>query len=184
MTAKLLILDRDGVINEDSDHYIKSLAEWRPIPGSIEALGRLHQAGFTLCLATNQSGLARGLFELKDLEQMHERLAELLLPWQARIDRIFYCPHGPDDNCDCRKPKPGLFEQIKAHYGQGLEAVHAVGDSTRDIQAARAAGARPVLVRTGKGLKSALDPANAGVPVFDDLLAFSQALLSGSLESP
>lgn len=184
MTAKLLILDRDGVINEDSDHYIKSLAEWRPIPGSIEALGRLHQAGFTLCLATNQSGLARGLFELKDLEQMHERLAELLLPWQARIDRIFYCPHGPDDNCDCRKPKPGLFEQIKTHYGQGLEAVHAVGDSTRDIQAARAAGARPVLVRTGKGLKSVLDPANAGVPVFDDLLAFSQALLSGSLESP
>lgn len=184
MTAKLLILDRDGVINEDSDLYIKSLAEWRPIPGSIEALGRLHQAGFRLCVATNQSGLARGLFELKDLEQMHAHLAELLLPWKARIDCIFYCPHGPEDNCDCRKPKPGLFEQIKAHYGQDLKGVYAVGDSTRDIQAARAAGARPVLVRTGKGHKSALDPKNKGVPVFDDLLAFSQALLSGSLESP
>jgi D-glycero-D-manno-heptose 1,7-bisphosphate phosphatase len=184
MTAKLLILDRDGVINEDSDHYIKSLAEWRPIPGSIEALGRLHQAGFTLCVATNQSGLARGLFQRQDLEQMHQRLAELLRPWQARIDRIFYCPHGPDDGCDCRKPRPGLFEQIKAHYGQGLDDVYAVGDSSRDIKAARAAGAKPILVLTGKGQKSVLDPENQGVPVFADLLAFTDALLSQPSQLP
>lgn len=181
---KLLILDRDGVINEDSDHYIKSLAQWRPIPGSIEAMGRLHQAGYTLVIATNQSGLARGLFQLQDLEQMHQRLAELLLPWQARVDRIFFCPHGPDDGCSCRKPKPGLFEQIKAHYGITLADVYAVGDSSRDIAAARAAGARPVLVLTGKGRKSVLDPSNQGVPVFDNLLAFSQAILSNPSQLP
>lgn len=177
---KLLILDRDGVINEDSDAYIKSLDEWRPIPGSIEALGRLHQAGYRLCIATNQSGLARGLFQLQDLEQMHQRLAELLRPWQASIDHIVFCPHGPDDGCDCRKPKPGLFDQIKAHYGQPLDEVFAVGDSGRDLIAARLAGARPVLVLTGKGHKTLASGQFPDVPVFENLLTFSRSLLSPS----
>lgn len=179
-TAQLLILDRDGVINEDSDAYIKSLDEWRPIPGSIEAMGRLYQAGYRLCIATNQSGLARGLFQLQDLEQMHQRLAELLRPWQAEIDHIFFCPHGPEAGCDCRKPKPGLFTQIKAHYGQSLEGVYAVGDSERDLIAARLSGARPVLVLTGKGRKTQTKAQLSDVPVFENLLAFSQALLSNS----
>jgi D-glycero-D-manno-heptose 1,7-bisphosphate phosphatase len=179
---KLLILDRDGVINEDSDAYIKSLDEWQPIPGSIEALGHLRQAGYRLCIATNQSGLARGLFQLQDLEQMHQHLAELLRPWDAKIDHIFFCPHGPEDGCDCRKPKPGLFDQIKAHYGQPLDKVFAIGDSGRDLIAARLAGARPVLVLTGKGRKTLASGQFLDVPVFENLLAFSQSLLSKSLD--
>ena len=147
---KLLILDRDGVINEDSDEFIKNADEWIPIPGSIDAIAKLSKQ-FTVYIATNQSGLGRGLFKLPQLEAMHEKLNNLVQSRGGRIEEIFYCPHRPEDNCACRKPKPGLLLQIARHAGCSLESVPVVGDSLRDLEAAIAVGAKPILVMTGKG---------------------------------
>jgi D-glycero-D-manno-heptose 1,7-bisphosphate phosphatase len=174
---KLIILDRDGVINDDSPEYIKSVDEWCPIPGSVEAIARLNAAGYRVVIATNQSGIARGLYDLEAMHAIHRKLSALLVPLNGRIDGIFFCPHGPQDHCDCRKPKTGLFKQIAQRLRVDITKALAVGDSLRDIQAAIAAGAKPVLVRTGKGeetLRSGLLPAD--IPVFDDLAAFAAQL--------
>lgn len=178
---KLIILDRDGVINDDSPDYIKSVDEWRPLAGSLEAIARLNRAGYRIVIATNQSGIARGLYDLKALHAMHRKLDALLLPLHGRIDAVFFCPHAPQDDCACRKPKTGLFDQITQRLRVDITKAIAVGDSLRDIQAALAAGAKPVLVRTGKGeetLRSGLLP--AGVCVFDDLAAFAAHLTGDS----
>jgi D-glycero-D-manno-heptose 1,7-bisphosphate phosphatase len=173
-TSKLIILDRDGVVNHDSPHYIKSLWEWRPIPGSLEAIARLNQAGYRVVIATNQSGIARGLFNAHAMEAIHRKMNALLVPLGGRIAAFYVCPHGPDDGCVCRKPRAGLFEQIAKAEGANLKDALAVGDSLRDIEAALAAGAKPVLVRTGKGVETlASGRLPRGVPVFDDLAAFA-----------
>lgn len=174
---KLIILDRDGVINEDSDAFIKSVDEWRPLPGSIEAIARLSKAGWTVAVATNQSGLARGYFTTQTLEAMHQRLRELVAEQGGRVDLIRYCPHGPDDGCDCRKPLAGLFRQIAEHYGVALDGVPTVGDSLRDLQAGASVGCQPYLVRTGKGRATEGKSLPAGTRVFDDLAAVASYLL-------
>lgn len=176
---KLVILDRDGVINYDSDAYIKSPAEWRPIPGSLEAIAKLTHAGFTVTVASNQAGVARGLFDLDTLAAIHRKMQAAVEQAGGKLAGIFYCPHGPDDGCDCRKPKPGLLKQIARRFGANLHGVPAVGDSLRDIEAAESAGARPLLVRTGKGeitLASLGDPPR--VEVFKNLAAAADQLIS------
>ncbi len=179
---KLVILDRDGVINEDSDDYIKSPEEWVPIPHSIEAMARLYREGYHLVVATNQSGVARGLFDLNMLSKIHNKMLEAVRAAGGQIEAIVFCPHGPDDGCRCRKPLPGLFEEIVDRIKGNLHNVYAVGDSERDAVAARAVGARPVLVRTGKGERTLKKGATlTDVPVFADLADFADALLSGKL---
>ncbi len=175
---KLLILDRDGVINQDSDDYIKSLAEWIPIPGAITAIARLSKAGWTLAVATNQSGIARGYYDLVTLESMHARLRELVAEQGGELGMVVYCPHGPDDGCDCRKPKPGMLRQIAQHYGADLKGVWFVGDSRGDLDAALAVDCLPVLVKTGKGERTLAKTLPEGTLVFDDLAAVADHLLS------
>jgi D-glycero-D-manno-heptose 1,7-bisphosphate phosphatase len=155
---KLIILDRDGVINEDSDAYIKSPEEWVPVPGSLEAIARLNRAGWTVTVATNQSGVGRGLYDLATLERIHERMKAALAAVGGHIDALYYCPHTPADHCACRKPLPGLLESIARDYGVSLAGVPAIGDSLRDLQAAAAVGAQPILVRTGKGERTLTNP--------------------------
>lgn len=176
---KLIILDRDGVINGDSDEYIKSPDEWLPIPGSLQAIARLNRAGYTVVVASNQSGVGRGFFDLDTLQKIHEKMVHDLARVGGKIEGIFFCPHAPDDRCDCRKPRPGLLLEIAKKFHHDLKNVSAVGDSLRDIEAAQAVGAKPVLVRTGKGdgvVKSGKLP--AGVEIYDDLAAFTDALLT------
>ncbi|MGD9592925.1 MAG: D-glycero-beta-D-manno-heptose 1,7-bisphosphate 7-phosphatase [Candidatus Berkiella sp.] len=179
---KLIILDRDGVINEDSDEYIKSPQEWHPIPGSLEAIALLNQLGYTVSVATNQSGIARGYYSLETLMQIHQKMHNSVNALGGNIDSIFYCPHGPDDNCDCRKPKPGLLHQINSHYGISLENVPVIGDSWRDLQAAIAVKAKPFLVLTGKGLKTQQTHQDSltkeHIRVFADLLSFANTIHS------
>lgn len=175
---KLIILDRDGVINEDSDAYIKSPEEWVPIPGSLAAIVKLNQAGYRVIVATNQSGLSRGLFSIDTLNAIHKKMHQALAGEGGRIDGLFFCPHGPDDGCECRKPKPGLLRQIGERFYTSLAGIPCIGDSLRDLEAARAVGAQPILVRSGKGLKtlqdSRLDPT---IPVYDNLGEAVDALL-------
>jgi D-glycero-D-manno-heptose 1,7-bisphosphate phosphatase len=152
--VKLVILDRDGVINQDSDLYIKSAEEWIPIDGSIDAIARLSQNGYTVALATNQSGLSRGLFDLDDLEQIHMKMSRLVEQAGGAIDGIFYCPHHPDDQCDCRKPAAGLLQAIEREWHCSVKAAPFIGDSLKDLQVARSQGCLPVLVKTGKGLET------------------------------
>ena len=175
----LVILDRDGVINQDSSEFVRSADEWLPLEGSIDAIAALSEGGFTIAVATNQSGLSRGLFDSNALSEMHGKMLDLVCAAGGRIDRVVVCPHEPDDDCDCRKPKPGLLFQLAEHYGIPLEDVPTIGDSLRDIQAAGAAGARPILVRTGNGQKAAnsLPPGLNDIEVFDDLAAAATALL-------
>jgi D-glycero-D-manno-heptose 1,7-bisphosphate phosphatase len=173
--TKLIILDRDGVINEDSDSYVKSVDEWIPLPGSIDAIARLYKAGYSIVIATNQSGIGRGFFDLDDLEAMHAKLTDLLLDKETELAGIFYCPHSPDDHCHCRKPKPGLLDAIARETGLSLSGVPIVGDSLRDLQAGLSHHCKPILVRTGKGkmteplLPEQADTALQQAPVFDDL---------------
>jgi D-glycero-D-manno-heptose 1,7-bisphosphate phosphatase len=174
---KLLILDRDGVINHDSDAYIKSLEEWIPLPGAIEAIARLSRAGWTVAVATNQSGLARGYYDLATLEAMHARLRQLVAEQGGELGLVVHCPHGPDDGCDCRKPKPGMLHTIAEHYQASLAGVWFVGDSSGDLDAARAVDCQPVLVKTGKGQRTLAKPLPAGTLVFDDLPAVAAQLL-------
>jgi D-glycero-D-manno-heptose 1,7-bisphosphate phosphatase len=167
---RLVILDRDGVINYDSVDYIKSLQEWRPIPGSLEAIARLHRAGYRVVVATNQSGIGRGLLSMDTLAAIHGRMLEQVRKQGGEIDAIFFCPHTPEDGCDCRKPAPGLFKEIAKRLQTNLVGVYVVGDAERDVLAARK-GAQTLKQST------VVD----GVPVFDDLAAFVDALLSGRL---
>ena len=176
---RLIILDRDGVINEDSDDYIKSPEEYIPIPGSLEAIARLNQAGYTVVVASNQSGIGRGYFDVNTLNAMHDKLKRLLAEVQGHVDGIFYCPHTPEDHCDCRKPAPGLYHQISQQFHVDLTGVPVIGDSLRDIESARAVGAQPVLVRTGKGMRSlAAGKGLDGVPVYDDLASAVDAIVN------
>lgn len=180
---KLLILDRDGVINQDSEHYIKSPTEWKPIKGSIEAIARLTQAGWRIVVATNQSGIARGLFDTSMLNSIHDAMHKAAIQAGGRIEAIFFCPHAADSNCECRKPKPGMLQAIERRLNIPLAGVPFVGDSLRDVQAAVAAGARPILVLTGKGRKT---NDAGGLPetteVFADLAAFAASLLENRTE--
>ena len=148
---KLAILDRDGVINFDSDQYIKSPSEWRPIPGSIEAIARLNQHGFRIAVATNQSGIGRGLFDMATLNAINDKMMELVFRQGGRIDALFFCPHTAVEECNCRKPRTGMLEEIAARFHTELKGVPAVGDSLKDLQAAELVGAQPILVLTGKG---------------------------------
>ncbi len=176
---KLVILDRDGVINEDSDDYVKSAEEFRFIPGSLEAIARLNQAGYRVAVATNQSGLARGYFDLDTLNTMHGKLRQALAALGGHIEVIAFCPHGPDDGCDCRKPEPGLLREIGERLGINLAGVPVIGDSLRDVEAARAVGASPILVRTGKGERTLTNKKGLeGVPVYADLGEAVDALLA------
>ncbi|WP_339080704.1 D-glycero-beta-D-manno-heptose 1,7-bisphosphate 7-phosphatase [Pseudomonas sp. TMP9] len=174
---KLLILDRDGVINYDSDAYIKSLDEWTPLPGAIEAIARLSKAGWTVTVATNQSGVARGYYDLATLEAMHARLRELVAEQGGDLGLIVHCIHGPDEGCACRKPKPGMLEQIAAYYAVALKDVWFVGDTSSDLSAALAVDCQPVLVKTGKGERTLAKGLPAGTLVFDDLAAVADQLL-------
>lgn len=173
-----IILDRDGVINEDSDFYIKSPEEWRPIPGSLEAIAQLVRGGFSIAVLTNQAGVARGLFDMKTLESINARMLAAVEQAGGRIDVLYFCPHGPNDDCGCRKPRPGLFERFAREQGVDLTNVPAIGDSYRDLQAAWATGARPLLVRTGKGLRTLEAHPDPGCPVFENLHEAAQFLLS------
>jgi D-glycero-D-manno-heptose 1,7-bisphosphate phosphatase len=176
----LIILDRDGVINRDSETFVKSAAEWMPLPGSIAAIATLSGAGYTVTIASNQSGLARGLFDQDALRAMHDKLRKLVANEGGSVGRIVVCPHGPDDGCDCRKPSPGLLLQLADHYNTDLTGVPVIGDSLRDLQAAVAVGARPLLVRTGNGNRTAtsLPEALGEIEIFDDLAAAAAALVS------
>jgi D-glycero-D-manno-heptose 1,7-bisphosphate phosphatase len=176
---RLVILDRDGVINEDADAYIKSVEEWVPVDGSLEAMARLYHGGVRMVVATNQSGLARGLFTIDDLNAMHRKLYRELSLLSAQVEAIFFCPHGPDAGCQCRKPRPGLLQEIGSRFQVDLAGVPCVGDSYRDVVAARAVGATPILVRTGKGERTlrAHRGDMADVAVYADLSAVADALL-------
>ena len=151
---KLVILDRDGVINFDSAQFIKSPAEWKPIPGSLEAIARLNQAGYRVVVASNQSGVGRGLLDMSTLNEINGKMHKALAVVGGRIDAVFYCPHASDADCECRKPKPGMLQEIARRFNVDLVGVASVGDSLRDLQAAVAVGARPFLVLTGKGAKT------------------------------
>ncbi len=179
---KLVILDRDGTINADSTDYIKSPDEWTPLPGALEAIARLNHAGWHVVIASNQSGLGRGLFDVAALNAIHTKMNRMLAAAGGRVDAIFYCPHAPDDNCHCRKPEPGLFEQIGERYGTDLSEVHAVGDSLRDLVAATKAGCQPHLVLTGHGAalrgQALPDLFPANTQVHADLAAFAEWLLA------
>jgi len=152
--VKLIILDRDGVINQDSPDYIKSAQEWQPIPGSVEAIARLSRSGYTIAVATNQSGLSRGLFGLDELESMHDKMRSLVAEAGGHIDAVYYCPHLPEEGCNCRKPEPGLYRAIAQEFAADLAGVPIIGDSIRDLQACISVGGEPILVRTGKGRES------------------------------
>ena len=176
---QLIVLDRDGVINHDSEHFIKSPDEWRPIPGSLEAIARLNQAGYRVVVATNQSGIGRGLFGMTTLNEIHEKMFKALNQVGGRIDAVFYCPHAANSNCDCRKPKPGMLQQIGSRFGVDMDDVPVIGDGLRDLQAAHAIGARPILVLTGKGERTlATGDLPPGTMVFPDLAFAVTALLA------
>ena len=176
---KLVILDRDGVINHDSAEFIKNPDEWVPIPGSLEAIARLNQAGYHVVLATNQSGVGRGLLDIATLCAIHDKMHVALAQAGARVDAVFYCPHGIDEGCDCRKPKPGMFEDIAHRFNLDLAGVPSVGDSLRDLQAGAAVGAQPILVLTGKGEQT---KAAGGLPaqtqIYADLAAAVKSIVS------
>jgi len=173
--VKLVILDRDGVINEDSDDYVKSVAEWQPIPGSLEAIARLSQAGCHVAVASNQSGIGRGLFDYDALFAIHERMQKAVMELGGRIELIEFCPETPDNASAMRKPGPGMLLDLARRLQVSMENVPFVGDTVSDIEAARAAGARPILVLTGKGQGTKMRREAAGIEIFDDLAAFASA---------
>lgn len=179
--SKLVILDRDGVINEDSDAFIKSVDECLPIPGSIDAIARLSKAGYVVVVATNQSGIARGLFDEFTLARIHQSINDQVEAAGGLITGFFYCPHGPDDDCQCRKPRPGLVHRIAEELSTDVAGAPFVGDSLRDLQAAHSAGCQPVLVLSGKGRATAekgLPDELSDTPIHADLATFVNHLLS------
>jgi D-glycero-D-manno-heptose 1,7-bisphosphate phosphatase len=178
----LIILDRDGVINHDSDDFIKNPAEWEPIEGSLEAIARLNYAGYRVVVITNQSGIARGLFDVETLNRIHSKMRRMLAQVGGKIEAIMFCPHGPEDDCQCRKPQNGSFVDLAHRLRVNLENVPAVGDSLRDIQAAMLSQARPILVKTGKGERTLAAGIPDGVEVYDDLASVATALLERKLQ--
>jgi D-glycero-D-manno-heptose 1,7-bisphosphate phosphatase len=184
-SPRVVVLDRDGVINRDSPDYIKSAAEWEPLPGALAAIAALKAAGFRVVVATNQSGLARGLFDLQTLGEIHQRMLAAVAAAGGSLDGIFFCPHGPDAGCACRKPAPGLLLQVAERFACGFEQMVFIGDSARDLAAARAVGARPILVRTGNGARTAAQlAADDDVLVCDDLAAAARVLLAEAGSAP
>lgn len=185
MNTKLIILDRDGVINYDSDAFIKSPDEWIPIPGSLEAIARLNQAGFRVVVATNQSGIARGLLDIVTLNAIHQKMHKAAQQVGAHIDAVFFCPHAAADNCDCRKPKPGMLQQIGKRFNTGLKGMAVIGDSLRDLQAGFIVGCVPYLVLTGKGQKTrdkgGLPP---GTAMYPDLASAVTHILKEATNQP
>ncbi len=184
---KYIILDRDGTINEDSDQFVKSADEWIPLPGALEAIARLNHAGWHVVIASNQSGLGRGLFDVASLNAMHAKMHRLLSAVGGRIDAVFYCPHAPGDACTCRKPSPGLFEQIGERFGTELAGVPTAGDSARDLQAGVAAGCEPHVVLTGKAAqyRGRSLPAEfpVGTYIHEDLSAFANFIIGREAEA-
>lgn len=188
--SKLIILDRDGVINQDSEDFIKSPEEWQAIPGSLEAIARLSNAEYRVVVISNQSGIARGLLTLNTLNRIHQKMLDQLSSLGGEINAIFFCPHGPDDSCECRKPLPGMYHDLEQRLQCNLSGVDAIGDSLRDLQAAESAGANPVLVRTGQGikteamLKTGQHRRSLGeAPIHDDLKSYVDSLrVQGRLE--
>lgn len=175
--TRLVVLDRDGVINADSPQHIKSADEWRALPGSIEAIARLWHSGWTVTIATNQSGIGRGLFTVADLHKIHAKLARELSVHGAEIAGVFFCPHAPDDDCECRKPRTGLLRSIASRFNVALDGVPVIGDSERDLQAAADVGARPMLVRTGNGEQYVEQFRDRGVEVYDSLAEAANVLI-------
>lgn len=177
---KVIVLDRDGVINEDSDDFVKSVGEWVPIAGSLEAMARLNQAGYRLVVATNQSGLGRGLLTLDDLNAMHQRLHDRLAELGGQIDAIFFCPHRSEDQCACRKPRPGLLLAVRERFGVAASDLVVIGDSLRDLESAWVAGVAAVLVLTGKGSRTLAEHRErlGETPVYRDLAAAADAILA------
>lgn len=175
---KLVILDRDGVINADSAQYIKGPEEWRPLPGSLEAIARLTRAGYRVAVATNQSGIGRGLFDMATLNAIHDKMHRAVAQAGGRIDAVFYCPHTADSTCECRKPRPGMLLEIGERFNAALRGVPVVGDALRDLQAAAAVEARPMLVLTGKGERTRKEgDLPEGTEIFPDLAAIAAALV-------
>lgn len=173
-----IMLDRDGVINKDSDAYIKSPDEWEPIPGSPEAIALLHKNGYKIVVITNQSGLGRGLFSLETLSLMHAKMHRSVEAEGGKIEGIYFCPHGPDEGCDCRKPRPGLLKAFAQDKGVELKNIPFVGDTLKDIEAAVAVGAQPILVKTGKGAKTWENNPSIRVPVFENLYDAATYIIS------
>jgi len=186
-THKFLILDRDGVINVESPEFVKTPEEWIPIKGSLEAIGRLSQAGYEIVIITNQSGLGRGHFSADMLAKMHAKMIDYIQQHGGKIQSILFCPHKPDEGCECRKPKSGMYQELAQRLNISFKNVYSVGDSVRDLLAAKTAGAKPVLVRTGNGKKSVKEIGHdealglQDTPIFDNLAGFADALLSEQL---
>lgn len=178
----LLVLDRDGVINEDSPDYVKSPDEWRALPGSLDAIARLCRGGWTVTVASNQSGVGRGYFDATALTAINKKMSKAVEAAGGRLGRIVCCPHRPEADCPCRKPRPGLLRQLATIYDTPPAELVAIGDSLRDIEAAQAVGARPILVRTGNGTAAEAALAGTGVSVFDDLAAAADALLAEAVK--
>ena len=184
---KLLILDRDGVINKESSDFIKTAEEWQPLKGSLEAIARLSQAEYDIVIITNQSGIGRGLFSADMLGQIHVRMLDYVQQHGGKIQSILFCPHHPDDLCECRKPLPGLYNELAKRLNTSFTDVYSVGDSVRDLIAAQSAGAKPILVKTGNGKKSIKEIANKpelnlqNTPVYDSLASFADALLNSEI---
>jgi D-glycero-D-manno-heptose 1,7-bisphosphate phosphatase len=183
--TKLIILDRDGVINHDSDQFIKKPEEWIPIEGSLEAISRLNHAGYRVVVATNQSGIGRGLFDTDTLNRIHQKMHRSLVSVGGAVDAVFFCPHSAEDKCQCRKPKTGLFQEIERRFGIPLKGIPCVGDSLRDLQAGFNAGGSPHLVLTGKGKKTR-DNGNLpeGTLIHECLESFVDTLLSMGKQTP
>lgn len=178
----LIILDRDGVINHDSDDFIKTPAEWEPIEGSLEAIAKLTYAGYRVVVITNQSGIARGLLDVDTLSRIHSKMRRMVSQLGGKLEAIIYCPHGPDDDCNCRKPLDGAFKELAHRLRIDLNNVPAIGDSLRDLQAAQSVGAKPILVKTGKGERTLANPdLPDDIPVYADLAAAVDALLETKL---
>jgi D-glycero-D-manno-heptose 1,7-bisphosphate phosphatase len=175
---RLVMIDRDGVINEDSDDFIKSVAEWRPIAGSLEAIAALHRAGWRVAVVTNQSGVGRGLYDEATLGAIHDHMRERVLAAGGELAGVYYCPHLPNAGCECRKPKPGMFRALERELGLSVVGAPYIGDRLSDVEAAEAVGARPMLVRTGTGAAAEALLGARRVPVFDDLAAAAGSLLA------
>lgn len=171
------MVDRDGVINEDSSDFIKSIAEWRPIKGSVEAIAALHRGGYRVAVVTNQSGIGRGLYDVAALEAIHRHMREQIRAAGGELAGIYYCPHLPDDGCECRKPRPGMFRALERDLGLSVAGAPYIGDRLSDIEAAESVGARAILVRTGTGAITEAGLAGREVAVFDDLAAAARSLL-------
>jgi D-glycero-D-manno-heptose 1,7-bisphosphate phosphatase len=175
--ARLVMIDRDGVINEDSDEFIKSVAEWRPIRGSLEAIAALHRGGFSVAVVTNQSGVGRGLYTEATLAKIHAHMRERVRAAGGELAGVYYCPHLPEAGCDCRKPRPGMFRALEQELRVSVVGAPYIGDRLSDVDAAEAVGARPILVRTGTGAATEAALGARAVPVFDDLAAAARSLL-------